>query len=69
MGVGWIEMAACRFERGRVAFADGMEVEGVLARRVLDAEIYARYDWEDRVSSGGIPIRVAQLRPSALVRR
>jgi hypothetical protein len=36
---------------------------------VLDGEIYGRYRWEDHVGSGSVPIKVAQLRPSALVRR
>src|SRR5262245_48603212 len=38
-------------------------------KTVLGVEIYSRYGWEDRVSSGGLPIKVAHLRPSALVRR
>jgi hypothetical protein len=36
---------------------------------VLDAEIYGRYRWEDRVSSSGVPIQVTQLHRSGLVRR
>jgi hypothetical protein len=36
---------------------------------VLDGEIYGRYRCDDHVSSGSVPIKVAQLRPSALVRR
>jgi len=36
---------------------------------VLGVEIYSRYGWEDRVSSGGVPIKVAPLRQSALVRQ
>jgi hypothetical protein len=38
-------------------------------KTVLDAEIYGRYRWEDRVSSSGVPIQVTQLHRSGLVRR
>jgi hypothetical protein len=38
-------------------------------KTILGIEIYSRYGWEDRVSSGGVPIKVAQLRQSVLVRR
>ena len=38
-------------------------------KTVLGVEIYSRYGWEDRVSSGGVPVKVAQLRQSALVRQ
>jgi hypothetical protein len=37
-------------------------------KTVLGAEIYGRYRWEDRVSAGGVPIKVARLRQSVLVR-
>ena len=39
------------------------------SKTILDAEIYTRYRWEDRASSDGMRIMVAELRPSALVRR
>jgi hypothetical protein len=38
------------------------------SKTVLDAEIYARHRWEDRVNSSGVPIQVAQLHQSTLVR-
>jgi hypothetical protein len=39
------------------------------SKTVLGQEIYARHGWEDRVSSGGVAIKVAQLGRPVLVRR
>src|SRR5262249_4315266 len=36
---------------------------------VINAEIFAPHHWEERVSSGGVPIAVTQLRKSSLVRK
>jgi hypothetical protein len=36
---------------------------------VLDTELYSRFSWQERVSSGGVPIMVARLGRSALVRK
>src|SRR5215470_12309660 len=63
MGVGRIEMAACRFERGRVAFADGVEVEGVLARRQSfegKLEQDARRSLRQRDRSDVLPVRILE---------
>jgi hypothetical protein len=38
-------------------------------QRLLDIEVFVPHCWEHRISSGGVPIQVAQLRPSALLRR
>jgi hypothetical protein len=37
--------------------------------RLIEIEVFAPHCWEHRISSGGVPIQVAQLRPSALLRR
>jgi hypothetical protein len=37
--------------------------------RLIEIEVFAPHRWEYRISSGGVPIQVAQLRPSVLVRR
>jgi hypothetical protein len=37
--------------------------------QAIETEIVAPHRWEKRRSSGGVPIEVAQLRPSVLVRR
>ena len=45
------------------------ENEGsVPLRRVRDAELFTRFAWEDRISSGGVPIQVSRLGKSSLVR-
>lgn len=45
------------------------ENEGsVPLRRVRDAELLSRFVWEDRISSGGVPIQVSRLAKSSLVR-
>src|SRR5262245_3376954 len=36
---------------------------------VIETEMFGPHCWEERVSSGGVPIKVARLRPSALLRR
>ena len=36
---------------------------------LVETEVFGPHRWEDRVSSGGVPIQVAQLRKSVLVRR
>jgi hypothetical protein len=63
MSVGRIEMAACRFERGRVAFADGMEVEGVLARRQpfeRELEQDARRSLRQRDGPDVLPVHILE---------
>jgi hypothetical protein len=37
--------------------------------RLIEIDVFAPHCWEHRISSGGVPIQVAQLRPSALLRR
>jgi hypothetical protein len=37
--------------------------------RLIEIEVFAPHCWEHRISSGGVPIQVAQLRPSVLLRR
>jgi hypothetical protein len=37
-------------------------------RRVRGVELFSRFAWEDRISSGGVPIRVSRLGRSSLVR-
>lgn len=37
--------------------------------RLIATEVFAPHCWEHRISSGGVSIQVAQLRPSALLRR
>jgi hypothetical protein len=36
---------------------------------IVQIEVFAPFRWEDRVSSGGVPIQVSRLRKSVLVRR
>jgi len=38
-------------------------------RQLIEIEVFAPHCWEHRISSGGVPIQVAQLRPSVLLRR
>jgi hypothetical protein len=37
-------------------------------KTALEIEIWGQHRWEDRISSGGVPIQVGRLRQSALVR-
>jgi hypothetical protein len=37
-------------------------------RRVRGVELFSRFAWEDRISSGGVPIQVSRLGKSSLVR-
>jgi hypothetical protein len=37
-------------------------------RRVHGVELFSRFAWEDRISSGGVPIQVSRLGKSSLVR-
>jgi hypothetical protein len=37
--------------------------------RLIEIEVCGPHYWEHRMSSGGVPIQVAQLRPSVLLRR
>jgi len=37
--------------------------------RLIEIEVFDPHRWEHRISSGGVPIQVAQLRPSILLRR
>jgi hypothetical protein len=36
--------------------------------RLIEIEVFAPHCWEHRISSGGVPLQVAQLRPSVLLR-
>jgi hypothetical protein len=38
-------------------------------RQLIEIEVFAPHCWEHRISSGGVPIQVAQLSPSVLLRR
>jgi hypothetical protein len=53
----------------RIQWAAGGEKTPLPFQRLLEIEVFAPHCWEDRISSGGVPIQVAQLRPSALLRR
>jgi hypothetical protein len=57
--------------RAVTSYSQAIEnTKGIRApKTVIDAEIYARYRWEDHASPDGVRIMVAELRPSALVRR
>lgn len=37
--------------------------------RLIEIEVFAPHCWQHRISSGGVPIQVAQLRRSVLLRR
>jgi hypothetical protein len=49
--------------------AAGVEKTPLPFSRLFEIEVFAPHCWEQRMSSGGVPIQVAQLRPSALLRR
>jgi hypothetical protein len=52
-----------------VKFGPVLTTESTLMRHIVETEVFAPFRWGDRVSSGGVPIQVARLGKSALVRR
>jgi hypothetical protein len=53
----------------RIQRAARVEKTPLPQSRLIEIEVFAPHCWEHRFSSGGLPIQVAQLRPSVLLRR
>jgi hypothetical protein len=53
----------------RIQWAVGGEKTPLPLPRLIEIEVFAPHRWEHRISSGGVPTQVAQLRPSVRVRR
>jgi hypothetical protein len=53
----------------RIQWAAWCEKTPLPFQRLIEIELFGPHYWEHRISSGGVPIQVAQLRPSALLRR
>jgi hypothetical protein len=50
-------------------FRPVLTTDHALLRHIVQTEVFAPFKWEDRVSSGGVPIKVSRLAKPALVRR
>jgi hypothetical protein len=53
----------------RIQGAAKAEKTSLPLSQLIEIEVFVPHRWEHRISSGGVPIQVAQLRPSVLLRR